>query len=510
MYIIRRIESVRMKKYLIIIILLIVFFPSYVNAEKSCDVVVGDGKSIGSEIACGNEHFYVIGNDGDTIRMLAKYNLYVGSIFNKINNNTYIRGECIDGECNNNLAYFFEGEQVSDESELYSRIREKYNISDFLGDFNNNGNIFSDGSKAIRSVVTGEKYTIGDKEYQNKTIKLYPYTTITENTEGYALQNKLALGVTGEKGNAKYPLYGTLTLFPAGNYDTYFTTQDSFEHGYKDMTFNEGTDVIKYLNDYRSKLNDKGYSVSSIDMLSVKDVDNLVNLLTNKRLPLSDWYNESLGSTPVNEDNNGYYTLGDLKQFLSTDYSWLWNTSYWTKTLVDNNSGNYQVYFISSSGEICYSTSDCFSGIPRAGLRPVVTINKSNIKYIIRVVTDGNGTVEAVDEASGGDTILFKVSNKKGYKLSTLTVTTDSGEKVKFSEEDIVQKEDGAVSISTNKFTMPYENLTITAKWAPLNSKLDVLTNPKTWGNSYIFTLVTMFLASGVFIYSYEKKKKMM
>ena len=115
-----------MKRYFIIIMLLIMFFPSYVKAEKNCDVVSGDGKSIGSERACGNEHFYVIGSNGDTIRMIAKYNLFVGSIFNKItNNDTYIRYECVDDNCQFYPTYFFEGEQVNDNSEWNSRIREK-------------------------------------------------------------------------------------------------------------------------------------------------------------------------------------------------------------------------------------------------------------------------------------------------------------------------------------------------------------------------------------------------
>ena len=47
------------------------------NAKK-CNVISGTGKNIGDEIVCGTEHFYVLENDGNTVKMLAKYNLYIG------------------------------------------------------------------------------------------------------------------------------------------------------------------------------------------------------------------------------------------------------------------------------------------------------------------------------------------------------------------------------------------------------------------------------------------------
>ena len=43
--------------------------------EIFCGFTNGDGTEIGDEFVCGNEHFYVINNNGTNIDMLAKYNL---------------------------------------------------------------------------------------------------------------------------------------------------------------------------------------------------------------------------------------------------------------------------------------------------------------------------------------------------------------------------------------------------------------------------------------------------
>ena len=67
-----------MKKNLISILVFVMIMPLMVNAKEYCKVVDGDGKSIGSEISCGTEHFYIIDSNEDEIKMLAKYNLYTG------------------------------------------------------------------------------------------------------------------------------------------------------------------------------------------------------------------------------------------------------------------------------------------------------------------------------------------------------------------------------------------------------------------------------------------------
>ena len=55
--------------------------------SKVWEAVTGDGTNVGDEIAIGEEHFYVISNDGSKISALAKYNLLVG---NEIDSDSWV------------------------------------------------------------------------------------------------------------------------------------------------------------------------------------------------------------------------------------------------------------------------------------------------------------------------------------------------------------------------------------------------------------------------------------
>ena len=47
--------------------------------EQAARLVNGSINTVGSEICIGEECFYIISNDGSTVKMLSKYNLYVGN-----------------------------------------------------------------------------------------------------------------------------------------------------------------------------------------------------------------------------------------------------------------------------------------------------------------------------------------------------------------------------------------------------------------------------------------------
>lgn len=506
-----------MKKKILLFIGLLLL-PTLVNAKEYCTIVSGNGKSIGSEIACGTEHFYIINNDENNIKMLSKYNLYVGANYNKIkvDSNIYVYNRCVDSNCNSitgDYLYFFEDAQVENQGVFFDKIEGKYNIDNVKNYITNEQN------SAIVIYVPNyeEKKIINGVTYLKENIKLYPYTVIHSDTKGFAMQNKLALGVTGEKGNANYPIYATLPVFP-GNYDNYgnfvegdspeesTNNYDNFEDGYVNFEFNDNSRVYNYLNEYKNKLNSIGYEVSDVDMINIKELNELTKKISGKYLPLANWYNISLEKDGIEDENGYYYELGDLKKYLSNDYKWLWSSSYWTKTFVgnyDSNSTGYlnPLYFVSSSGEICYSGSDCYMGIPRAGIRPVITLSKDQIKYNIYTKTDGNGEIEVVDSAFGGEAISFRVSAKKGLKLSGLTVTTDAGEKIEFREEDLTTNKDGTISISTNKFTMPFDNVTIEARWSSISDIVNPKTGMKVGGLILLFTTIT-----GITIYLRKKR----
>ena len=52
---------------------------TYIEKPKFVRVVSGDLTTVGSELAIGNEHFYLVSSDSSNVTMLAKYNLHVGN-----------------------------------------------------------------------------------------------------------------------------------------------------------------------------------------------------------------------------------------------------------------------------------------------------------------------------------------------------------------------------------------------------------------------------------------------
>lgn len=493
-----------MKRIYILILLLMICMPIVVTAKESCSVVSGNGKEIGSEIVCGSEHFYIVKNNSNNLELLTKYNLYVGANYDKIkvdSSQIYEKIECRNSNCTdfnyNNEKYYFDGVEVANQREFLNKIKQKFGL-DELNDMANL--VGGNDNSALYMYSPIKKETEDGILYQYRSIKLYPYTLIETNTEGYAMQNELALGVTGEKGNANYPIYATFSFFPNEHQNASYIleSQDEYLEGYINVEFKDSAYIIGYLNSYKNRLNTLGYEVSKVDMFNIKEINDLVHSISNKNLPLEDWFIASENGEGFNEDGIYYKNIGDLKEYLSNDYKWLWNTSYWMKTMA-NSTGSY-AYFVSSSGEICYSSTSC-GGIPRAGLRPVVTLDKSNIKYKIFTKTDGNGTIDVIDSAFGNDTIQFKATSKQGYKLKGITVTTDSGEKVEFREGEITNK-NGIYSIDKNRFTMPFENVTIEARWGT-----DIL-NPNT-GMFYSIVFI-IILVIGISTYTFTKKKKVL
>ena len=93
-----------------------------------------------------------------------------------------------------------------------------------------------------------------------------------------------------------------------------------------------------------------------------------------------------------------------------------------------------------------------------------------------------NGTIDVIDTAVGEEAIRFRVKSNKGYKLSKLVITTDSGEMVEFTEGETIENSDGTISIDKNKFTMPFENVTIEARWRSdsIINVPDTFKNPNT------------------------------
>ena len=443
-----------MKKLILPILLFMMFMPSIVNAKEYCTIVSGNGKDIGSEIACGEEHFFIVGNKNDSIRMIAKYNLDMGYEYNK----------------------------VIMSQDRYEELDSLYNISSWWRDFTGlKTQVEFSGYDGIQSCNTEQHSCMAYKYIRSEEIK----------------QSSKAIGAHGNtSGEPEFPEYGIVRLNTPGH-----IPGSSYGGGYyadlnmTDFILHQYDGNEYYLTDYLNYLENNTIEINNIDIISVKELDEIIKGISNKNLPLEEWWTRGWSSVDGNYGNN-YWIVGSFKEYIPEGYEWLYSTTYWTKTTVPNttpNGGAYgdgiYVYFIDTLGNLC-NADQCSISVG-AGIRPIIEINKENIKYLIKTQTDGNGTIEVIDSAIGGETISFRVSAKKGLKLVGLTITADSGEKVEFNEEDISTNSSGVLSVSTNKFTMPYENVTIEARWS------SGIINPNTGtGISIIIIAIVLFVSS--------------
>ena len=257
----------------------------------------------------------------------------------------------------------------------------------------------------------------------------------------------------------------------------------------------------------------KNYEINNVDLLSLDEVNTMVKN-SNKTLPYAEWHsNTSVLLSP-------HYEFGSLIDLLSDNQRFIYNTTYWIKNGYGLNTSNglglfpINIIFINSRGGICAAPISHSSGLVSgcypyvndksylgAGVRPVITIS-NELKYLIKTETDGNGTIDVIENSLGGETIQFKASANKGYKLGSIIIKTDSGEEVEFSEGEITKNDDGTLSIDKNKFTMPFENVTIQAKFE-LES---ILKNPET-GAKLLFIILILVASIGIGTFIYKKKE---
>ena len=59
------------------------------GVRKLYNVVSGDLETVGSEVSIGDEHFYIMKNDGEYLTLLSKYNLHVGNEVTAIDMETF-------------------------------------------------------------------------------------------------------------------------------------------------------------------------------------------------------------------------------------------------------------------------------------------------------------------------------------------------------------------------------------------------------------------------------------
>lgn len=371
-----------MKKIFTIIVCF--FFCIMMVEAKVCKIASGDGTHIGDEIQCDSEYFYVISNDGEKVKMLAKYNLLVGRTFYKIEFDTVITSY--------SEAKTYWTENYADEYfARYSWIRDSN--SNYIG--------------------------------------AYAYDVIETDK---VLQDSTAIGAHGdESGNPDFPEVGIVSSSWVQNeyIDSYTGDKRFLDFDYS-VTETGDNSVQSYLDGYTTSLNEMNINIEEISTLSLSELNEIVYKLTGNEIPLEEWY---LDAEKKYDDLFGttFYVLGSIKDKLNSKYEWLWGTTYWLRTLSINDSGNISQYFVDTLGDLC--TGDyCFYSIG-AGIRPVVTIAADEITYIIETKTDGNGTLtSSKQEADSGEEIEFVVTPNEGYEVEKIKVTDAHGNEIVFND----------------------------------------------------------------------------
>lgn len=407
------------------------------NAEK-CNVISGTGKNIGDEIVCGTEHFYVLENDGNTVKMLAKYNLYIGFNYEYKELDKSFDTE----EDAANYAYELYGEEYERLIEIYQDEKGKYSA------------------------------VLLYKEVSEKEV---------------VKQHNLAIGAHGgEKGEPDPNQIGIISLRDGG-YSEPNKYSESYAGGYYyDYTLKKNGLIEKYLSKYNEYLSINN-DIYDISILSVQDINNLVLSVTGQQLPLETWGKE-LSEKATNIQT--MYVVGSIKEKIPEKYSWIYSTTYWTRTITRPRESDSFIYFVDTLGDLC-AIGSC-GEIAGAGLRPVITLSSSELAFKITTQTDGNGTVKSShDNASHNDKVSFIVTPNEGYEVKEIKVTDSTGKTVKFID---------------NKFTMPEADVLIEVTFVKKQQEKNPETSDiKTY--IYIILIIVSFIITVYNIREYQKIK---
>jgi len=474
------------KLYLLLLLLVIPFYASAAGTGAHCDVIKGTGNDIGDEINCAGEHFYIIDKANNKTRMLAKYNLLNGAVL-------------VDVE-------------VSE---------ERYNQ---LVDMYDDGNgvpmkkvIMNEPEFSIYNEVMSitEKQRVY-REYDGYYFKIYgdlPNKNVSDE-KSLVHQSELAIGAHGNELGKPDPVQiGIFTTMGPNLRDK----TDVYDGYYVDSDETIQSELQLYM--YDDYLKDRNINIDNIDLISLKELKNIVYKVSGSVLPLKDWFENQQALVNGNREYQDVFVLGNLKEYLPAGYEWLYSTTYYTKTGVPDVSRNWfqdnrgpdlsdYIYFVDTLGFIC-SKYGCDSAVG-AGARPVVTIDDSLLRYGIYTKVSGSGSIEVVSSAIPGELINFTIKANKDLELKRLAIITPSGERIEFTENDITYNEDGTITIRSNTFIMPKESVTIEAEWSDYVKGVEE--NPKTGLNQLyigIFVLFAVTVISYLLIRRKEYFKEM-
>ena len=411
-----------------------------VEDSTGCKVISGTGKNLGDEIACGDEHFYVLSNDNNNVRMLAKYNLHTGiSIYRE-------KIEREEGDTRNDIQYC---DDLAAERHGTVKRDNFYNTPGYCF-----YTVKLPNYKVVQTEDSKSAHWDEDLNY------LYPQVG-----DVYMMSNS--------SGRIEYT--GPEVQIGDTNFYNFNFDIDNPYARVDDYERNPGTGATLFLYLYKERLNNYGAQVSDISLLPLDELDGIIHQISGNYLPLNDW-GENVTVVQQGSTYSNYTTeihFGDLKPYIPEKYKWLYSTTYWNGTVFRTSSpmtymNKYHV-FTAEQGKLCgagfeYCAPTTTLG---CGLRPVVTISASSLIYSISTETDDYSDIEVVSTSPAEEEITFRLSINQGRKLRSLTIRTDNNEEVTFTEGELINNPDGTISINSNKFTMPFSNVTIIVNTDP-------------------------------------------
>jgi hypothetical protein len=455
------------KLYLLLLLLVIPFYASAAGTGAHCDVIKGTGNDIGDEINCAGEHFYIIDKANNKTKMLAKYNLLNGVV--------RVDVEVSEERYNQLVDMYDDGNGVPMKKAIMNE--PEFSIYNEVMSITKNPHV-SKGADGYYFIIYGE---IPSKSVSDEKSLVH--------------QSELAIGAHGNELGKPDPVQiGIFTTIGPNLRDK----TDIYDGYYVDSDETIQTDLQLYM--YDDYLKDRNINIDNIDLISLKEIKNIVYKVSGSALPLKDWFENQQALINGNREYQDVFVLGNLKEYLPAGYEWLYSTSYYTKTGVPSVSKNWfqdnrgpdledYIYFVDTLGFIC-SKYGCDSAVG-AGARPVVTIDDSLLRYGIYTKVSGSGSIEVVSSAIPGELINFTIKANKDLELKRLAIVTPSGERIEFTENDITYNEDGTITIRSNTFIMPKESVTIEAEWSDYVKGVEE--NPKTGLNQLYIGIFVLF-----------------
>ena len=340
------------------------FGTSVLNKGKSIKIINGSLNAIGSEVAIGDEHFYVIGIDDNRVALFAKYNLHVGNqmvlssdfedvlSFGPIENPTKKQSSTALGADMNNTT-FVGTVKFSDESywlneetfEMDSKY-EKDEYSDFFYVYNKNSNIYNyveDYKDYIESlgVDVAEARLITTEDLVKLGCDMY--SNSCEDAPSWIYSSSYWTGMIKRYGVAALekdnPSFGDFTIS--------FYSDDCF--GVRPVI------ILNYEYDDLFDLGDKSYEVGTKFCFAkecfyvISDDAEKVTMLAEYNLYAGgervdwDWVGYGDAATGLQDSTMLGWSLGVSEIRGTIDFS---SSSYWSTT------NNYPAYVYNSNSEI--------------------------------------------------------------------------------------------------------------------------------------------------------------